>query len=67
MKNSHREDICIYLKVAYKKPEIYTGLKKASSTNGSGQTGCLSKDECKQIYADHPTQTQLQNGSKTSI
>lgn len=36
-----------------KKPKIHVGEQTATSTNGSGKTGCLHVDEYKQIHIYH--------------
>ena len=55
--NSH-----IYaLRLLTKKPEIYNGKKKASSTNGAFLTGCLCVEEYKQIHIYHSAQKSSQS------
>ena len=38
-----------------KKPEIHTGNKIASSTNGAGQTGCLHVEEYRRRIDPYPS------------
>lgn len=49
-----------------KKPEIFTGKKKASSVNNAGQTGYLHVEEYRYIHIYHSTQNSRPSRSKTS-
>jgi len=47
-----------------KKPEIHTGNKIASSTDGAGQTGCLHVEEYRRSVDPYPSLFTKQNKTK---
>jgi hypothetical protein len=49
-----------------REPEIYTGQKKAYSTNDAGLTEFLHGEECKSIHMCHSAENSSPSGSQTS-